>query len=79
MKVAYTLAGSYYQPSDIELAMQCAEAAAQQFGKPVRILLENKTLYSVLSGVNNLTINGSTYQFKSCTRCQKSYFRFNSF
>lgn len=65
MKVAYTLAGSYYQPSDIELAMQCAEAVAQQFGKPVRILLENKTLYSVLSGVNNLTINGSTYQFRT--------------
>lgn len=65
MKVAYTLAGSYYQPSDIELAMQCAEAAVQQYGKPVRILLEGKVQYPVLSGVNNLSINGSTYKFRT--------------
>jgi len=65
MKVAYTLAGSYYQPSDIELAMQCAEAAAQQLGKPVRILLEGKAQYPVLTGVNNLSVNGSSYQFRT--------------
>lgn len=65
MEVAYTLAGNYYQPSDIELAMQCAEAAAQQLGKSVRILLEGKAQYPVLSGVNNLSNNGRTFTFGS--------------
>lgn len=65
MKVVYTLAGNHYKSSDIELAMQCAEAAAQQFGQSVRILLEGKVQYPVLSGVNNLSINGSTYKFRT--------------
>lgn len=63
MKVAYTLAGSIYQPTDIELALQCAEAAAKQFGKQVRIVLETKHQYPVLNGVNNLTVKGNSFTF----------------
>lgn len=65
MKVVYTLAGNYYQPSDVELAMQCAEAASQQSGKAVKVLLESKAQYSVLSGVNNLAVNGNLFTFGS--------------
>lgn len=65
MKVTYTLAGIYYQPSDIELALRTAEAVAQQSGKSVIILLENKTLYAVLAGVNGLKVTGSNYSFNT--------------
>lgn len=65
MKVVYTLAGDYFQPSDIELAIQCAEVAAQQYGQSVKILLEGKAQYSVLSGVNDLVVNGSSFSFRS--------------
>ena len=65
MKVLYTLAGNYFQPSDVELAMQCAEAASQQSGKAVRVLLESKVQYPVLSGVNNLVVNGNSFSFGS--------------
>lgn len=65
MKVAYTLVGNYYQPSDIELAMQCAEAAAQQSGRAVMVLLESKAQYPVLIGVNNLVVNGNSFTFNS--------------
>lgn len=65
MKVAYTLAGSIYQPFDIELALQCAEAAAKQFGKQVRIVLETKHQYPVLNGVNNLAVKGNSFTFRS--------------
>ena len=65
MKVAYTLTGSYYQPSDIELALQCAEAVAQKANKPVKILLEGKAQYAVLLGVNGLNITGSSFTYNS--------------
>lgn len=78
MKVEYTLAGNYYQPSDIELAMQCAEAEAQQLGKSVRLLLESKSQFPVLNGVNGLTVKSNTFSFNSIqgnieTRLQYQY------
>lgn len=65
MNVAYALTGNYYQSSDIELAMQCAESTSQQLGKSVRVLLESKAQYPVLSGVNNLAVSGNSFTFKS--------------
>lgn len=65
MKVTYTLASNYYQPSDIELALRCAEVAAQQTGKSVIILLEGKTQYAVLNGVNGLKVTGSNFSFNA--------------
>ena len=49
MKVVYTLASNIYQPSDIERALLCAETAAHQMGKAVRIVLESKAQMPVLN------------------------------
>ena len=77
MNVAYTLAGNIYQPSDIEIAMQFAESASKQFGKSVRVLLESKAQYPVLSGVNNLAVSGNSFTFRSIQGSIETRLRFN--
>lgn len=77
MNVAYTLAGNIYQPSDIEIAMQCAESASKQFGKSVRVLLESKAQYPVLSGVNNLAVSGNSFTFRSIQGSIETRLQFN--
>lgn len=63
MKVVYTLASNIYQPSDIERALLCAETAAHQMGKAMKIVLESKAQMPVLNGVNGLTVKGNTFSF----------------
>ena len=53
MKVVYTLASNIHQPSEIERALLCAETAAHQMGKAVRIVLESKAQMPVLNGVKH--------------------------
>jgi len=65
MKVVYTLASNIYQPSDIERALLCAETAAHQMGKAVRIVLESKAQMPVLNSVNGLTVKGNTFSFNN--------------
>lgn len=55
MKVTYILQGEIYEAKDIEVAMQCAEAAFANNGMPVRVLVETQAQYDVLIGVRGLT------------------------
>lgn len=63
MKVFYTLKGKIYNAADVELALKCAEAASQQYGWPVRALIETLQQKVVFAGVQGFSWSGSS-QFK---------------
>lgn len=63
MKVFYTLKGNIYNAADVELALQCAEAASTQYGWPVRALIETLQQKVVFAGVQGFSWCGSS-QFK---------------
>lgn len=68
MKVFYTLKGNIYNAADVELALKCAETVSQQYGWPVRTLIETLQDKGVFSGVQDFKEQGSNkFKFNSIT------------
>lgn len=66
MEVFYTIKGEIYEPTDVTLALQCAEAAFKQYGWPVRTLIETLQQKDVFCGVQGFSEQGSNlFKFNS--------------